>query len=388
MRTEEIRIGVAQRLRGRRREIERATLTRIHALSETEVDPEYLEGLRGAVVVAIDYGIDAIESSEDAPPPVPPALLAQARLAARHGVKLETVLRRYVAGYSLLADFIIEEAERDGLMTDASLKRLFRLQATLLDRLVAAVSGEYTREEMARPRSAGERHARKVERMLGGELVDTADLAYDFDAPHHLAAIATGPAAADAITTIVGSLDGRRLVIERDAGTVWTWLGSRRRIDPDELKDQVHDLGSTGLEALALGEPGRGLSGWRLTHQQARAALPVARSDSGCARYGDVVLLAATLQDDLAATSLQQLFLEPLSAERDGGEVARETLRAYFAAQQNMTSAAASLGVNRNTVASRLRAIEARIGRSLAVCGPEVAVALRLEELDGGEISS
>jgi len=383
MRIEEIRSGVARRLRGRRREIERITLTRVYAVSETGTDPEYLEGLRGAVAAAVEYGIDAIESSEDSAPPAPAELLAQARLAARHGVKLETVLRRYLAGYSLLADFIIEESERDGLMTGASLKRLLRVQASRLDRLVAAVSEEYAREERARPRSVGERNARKVERLLAGEPIDTADLAYDFGAPHHLGAIATGARAGEAIGEIVKALDCRRLVIEYDPSTAWVWLGSRRRIDPGELERLVAP-GSAGLEAVAIGEPGEGFTGWRLTHQQARAALAVARSGSaGFARYADVALLAALLQDDLAATSLRQLYLDPLNADRDGGEVARDTLRAYFASEQNVTSAAAHLGINRNTVASRLRAIEGRIGRPLAACGPELVVALRLDQLSG-----
>jgi hypothetical protein len=383
MRIEEIRTGVARRLRGRRREIERITLTRVYAVSETGTDPEYLEGLRSAVAAAIEYGINAIESSEDSAPPAPAELLAQARLAARHGVKLETVLRRYLAGYSLLADFIIEESERDGLLTGASLKRLLRVQASLLDRLVAAVSEEYAREERARPRSAGERNARKVERLLAGEPVDTADLTYDFDAPHHLGAIATGVRAAEVFGDLVKAIDCRRLVIEYDASTVWVWLGSRRRIDPAELGDIIPPA-AVSLEAVAVGEPGVGFAGWRLTHQQARVALPVARSGkTRYTRYGDVALLAAALQDDVAATSLQQLYLDPLNAERDGGEVARDTLRAYFASEQNMTSAAAQLGINRNTFASRLRAIEGRIGRPLAACGPELAVALRLDALSG-----
>jgi hypothetical protein len=382
MRIEEIRSGVARRLRSRRREIEQATLTRIHAVSETGTDPEYMDGLRSAVSAAIEYGIDAIEASEDSPPPVPAALLAQARLAARHGVKLETVLRRYLAGYSLLADFIIEESEGDGL-TDPSLKRLLRVQALTLDRLVVAVSEEYAREERARPRSAGERYARKVERLLAGELVDTADLAYDFVAPHHLGAIATGPKAADVIGSLVKALDCRRLLIEYDASTVWAWIGSRRRIDPGELEDKIPP-DAAGLEAVAVGEPGEGFAGWRLTHQQARAALPVAKSgNTRFTRYADVALLAAMFQDELAVTSLQQIYLNPLNTERDGGVVSRDTLRAYLGAQQNVTSAAAYLGINRNTFASRLRAIEGRIGRPLAAHAPELALALRLEELSG-----
>ena len=45
--------------------------------------------------------------------------------------------------------------------------------------------------------------------------------------------------------------------------------------------------------ALAIGEPGQGLAGWRFSHRQAAAALPIAlHSDRTHTRYADVALLA------------------------------------------------------------------------------------------------
>jgi DNA-binding PucR family transcriptional regulator len=136
--------------------------------------------------------------------------------------------------------------------------------------------------------------------------------------------------------------------------------------------------------SLAIGEPGESLSGWRLTHQQARAALPIAlRSPEGLVRYADVALLASTLQDDLLSTSLRQLYLVPLEQERDGGETLRETLRAYFAAERNVSSAAAALGVSRQAVNSRLRTIEEKLGRPLGGCAAELETALSMEQVNG-----
>ncbi len=45
--------------------------------------------------------------------------------------------------------------------------------------------------------------------------------------------------------------------------------------------------------------------------------------------------------------------------------MARETLRAYFAADRNISSTAAALGVDRRTVTNRIRAIEDLFGRPL-----------------------
>src|SRR5215475_2827436 len=90
---------VAERLRAKRQEIEQATLTRVYAVSEPppRSGPEYIEGLRQAVSAAVDYGLEGIERGEQSAPPIPDVLLAQARLAARSQVSLDTVLRRYFA---------------------------------------------------------------------------------------------------------------------------------------------------------------------------------------------------------------------------------------------------------------------------------------------------
>lgn len=383
MRIEEVRTNLVARLRARRGEIEEATLNRVFAVSEStaSADTEYAHGLRAAVAAALDYGIDALERSEDRTPPIPAVLLAQSRLAARSGVSLDTVLRRYLAGYVLFGDFVIQEVEGVGGSRGPSLQRLLRAQAALLDRLLSAVSEEYCREEQGKLWGARERRADRVKRLLAGELIDTSELAYDFDA-WHVGVIAVGPDAADTLQELSRPLDCRLLLVDRVEGPTWAWLGTRSGFASGELEALASWEGPADL-SLALGEPGEGLAGWRLTHQQARAALPVGlRSSESIVRYADVALLASMLRDDLLVTSLRGRFLVPLEQERDGGAVARETLRAYFAAERNVSSAAAALGVNRQTISNRLRAIEERLGCSLSAAKTELEAVLRLEELD------
>jgi PucR C-terminal helix-turn-helix domain/GGDEF-like domain len=378
---ERARIELAERLRARRAEIEQSVLSRVYGISDpTEAaDSTYAEGLRAAVAAALDYGLAGIESGEKRAPPVPAVLLAQAHLAARNDVSLDTVLRRYFAGYTLLGDVLIEEAQDGRLFGGEELKRLLRAQATLFDRLLAAVGEEHAREAQSRPDTFERRRAERVERLLAGELLDASDLPYDFDR-WHLGAILAGAGAAEAIREIAEALDRRLLLVRRGEGSVWVWLGGRSPTDPEDLRLLLRER--VGQVCLAAGEPGQGMAGWRLTHRQARAALPIAlRGDRAFVRYADVALLASILQDQVLATSLWQIYLAPLASERDGGEISRATLRAYFAADRSVSSAAAALGVNRNTVASRLRAIEARIGRPLGSCSVELVAALRLEEL-------
>jgi hypothetical protein len=381
MQIEKVRVGIADRLRARRPEIEQAVLSRVQGVASSDQvsNPEYAEGLRATVSAALGYGIEALDRSPGDPPPMPAIILTQARLAARHGVQLATVLRRYLAGHTLLGDFLLEESEKEGTVDGASLKRFLRIQSALLDDLLAAVSDEYGREKDSRPATEKQRRAQRVERMLAGELLDPSDLDYDFGG-WHLGLVAYGRGAIGPLAALIEPLDFRRLTVERE-DIVWVWLGSRRPIDVGGLADRLAEIWPQN-EALAMGEPAEGIPGWRLTHQQARAVLPVARArGGGITHYADDALLASTLQDDLLATSLRRLYLDPLATEKDGGAVSRETLRAYFAARQNVTSAAAALGVNRNTVASRLRIVEERIGRPLGTCSSELLAALQLDDL-------
>jgi hypothetical protein len=383
MRIEEIRSGLVARLRARRDEIEAATMTRVYGIAEPveTSDPEYAHGLRIAVSAALDYGFNALERSEERAPPVPAVLLAQARLAARAGISLDTVLRRYLAGYTLMGDFVIQEAEKGGLLKGNSLQRLLRAQAALFDRLLAAVSEEYAREELERMGNAEQRRAERVRRLLAGELLDISELAYELGG-HHLGAIFVGPGAQDVLGELAAEFDRRLLAIRHEKRTIWAWLGSRRGFDPEELDRLAARELPSGVSA-ALGEPGEGLGGWRLTHRQARAALPIVLRGGGqVVRYGDVALLASMLRDDLLLTSLRELYLAPLATERDGGTAARETLRAYFAAEHNVSSAAAALGVSRQTVINRLHGIEERLDRQLGTCTAELSAALRLDDLD------
>ena len=374
---------IAARLRARRPELEQAVLTRVYSISDpTDVsDPTYAEGLRATVAAALDYGLDGLERGERSAPDVPPALLLQARLAARSGVSLDTVLRRYFAGYALLGDFLVEEDEEDGLLDGNTLKSLLRTQAALFDRLLAAVSEEYARETDNRLGTSEERRAERVQRLLAGEALDTTDLDYDFDG-HHIAAIASGPEAPEALRRLASSLDCRLLLVRRDEEAVWAWLGARRKLDPAEV-ERLASRGWSTQMPLAIGECSDGLAGWRLSHRQAAAALPVAqRGHQFVLRYAEVALLASILQDDLLATSLRRLYLEPLESERDGGEALRQTLRAYFAAQRNISSAASSLEVTRKTITARIHTVERLIDRPLERCGAELEVALRLDQLN------
>src|SRR5690348_11721466 len=203
---------VAARLRERMPELQEAVTTRVYAIADPRevADRAYRQGLDAAVTAAIEYRLAVLEAGERRAPAVPEVLLAQARLDARDGVPLDTVLRRYFAGNTHFGDFLVEEAER-AEVPSATLRSLLREPATLGDRLLAAVSAEHAREAATRPSgSATERRREIVKRLLAGEFVDHSEIEYDFDA-QHLALMAKGEGAEEAMRALAERLDRRLL---------------------------------------------------------------------------------------------------------------------------------------------------------------------------------
>jgi hypothetical protein len=384
---------VVGRLRARRTEIEEAIFAGVRAAVRdpgSEPDSEYVEGMRAAVAAAVRFGLAGLEQGADCRAVVPPEAIAQARRAARSGVSLEAVLRRYIVGHALLWDYVMQEA--DGLQRtwlQSGLREMSRAQAALLDQLVIAVTREHIAELQRATRSREHRLLERVRLLLAGEDPDRAlppdgldrELGgYDL-AGEHLGVIALGTGCEAAMRAVAGGLERRLLCVARERGMVWAWLGGRGAL---RAADFERACSQTAEDVrFVLGEPASGMEGWRLTHSQAQAALLVARSRRRrITRYADVALVAAALGDDLLARSLSDMYLAPLEGGRGGATALRETLGAYFAAERNASSAASALGVARSTVESRLRIVEERLGRPLHSCPAELELALRLAALD------
>lgn len=388
--------AVVHRLRGRQAEIEgsiTACVCTIVTGLVNDLDSEYEGGLRVTVTAAVDFGLTGLERGGPDRVSIPPQTLAQAQRAARSGVSLDTVLRRYHLGHTLLLDFIMEETSRFGLDGSGNgLRGMLRTQASLLDRLTVAVAREYFRE-MERVAGSPVRSPLEMVRMLlGGELIDSDELGYDLDGVH-LGVIAQGQGCQDAVRDLAQSLDRRLLCVVPGRESAWGWLGGQHAVHTSDLErvfaslDEKSIMGNEkedppGEVSFSFGEPASGLDGWRLTHRQAQAALLISlRMPRRVTRYVDVALLALALSDEMLATSLVDMYLSPLDDVRDRGPVLRQTLRAYLDVDANVSSAAAVLGVARTTVENRLHAIEERIGRPLRPCPAELEVALRLDEL-------
>jgi PucR C-terminal helix-turn-helix domain/GGDEF-like domain len=376
---------VVTRLRLRHSAIEEVIFARIRDPasfgSVGSEDAEYLAGLRATVAAVVDYVLTGIEQGEAWSGPIPSVAVAQARRAARCGVSLNTLVLRYIAGHRLLGEFVKDEADRAGYSSHGhALHQLRRAQESLLERLTAAITSEHQRERERMERSPEQCRREFVQKLLAGEPVDSAGLDYELDA-WHLGLIAAGAGAEKVVRALANGLGRRLLAVPCGEGTVWAWLGGRRK---PAIADIERLLLASGVACapLAVGEPRKGIDGWRLTHREAQVALPVALNrPQRLTRCADVPLEAALLQHELLAGVLVKNYLSPLSCQKDGGTVLRETLRAYFAKECNAAKAGIALRVDRHTVGRRLHAIEEALGRLIPTCRAELELALRLEEL-------
>lgn len=377
----EIRAELVARLRARSGEIEDTVFNRVlkmAAVSEGE-DPEYRAYLRATVAEAIDYALLGIERGEDWEGTIPEAAAVQARRAARNGVKLDAILRRYAAGDRIVGEFVVDEAVH---LPNEAMRHLMRVQGPHVDRMMASVATEYMDELERIRRSPAQRIAERVQRLLAADSpVDAAGLDYELDA-WHLGLVVTGARPDVAARTLAAGLNRQSLVVPQADDSAWAWLGGRERLAVIEV-ERYQAAGVLGEATLAVGEPRRGIEGWRLTHYEARAAQQVMlRRPKPLIQASEVVLLAAVLRDELLAKSLRETYLAPLDEHGDSGLGLRETLRAYFDAGFNAATAAAALEVDRHTVQRRLRKVEEALGRLLHSCHAELEVALVLEELD------
>lgn len=376
----QIRAELVARLRARSAEIEDTVYNRVRRMADPVEgdDPEYRAYLRATVAEAIDYALLGIERGEEWEGPIPEAAMVQARRAARTGVKLDAVLRRYAAGDRLVGEFVVEEASR---LPNEAMRPLVRAQGPHVDRMMAAVANEYMEELERIRRSPAQRVAERVQRLLAADSpADAAGLDYELDA-WHLGLVIVSPRPDVAARTLSAGLNRQLLVVPQGDDSAWAWLGGRQRPLVDEIERYL-GAGVLGEVTLAAGEPRWGLEGWRLTHHEARAAQQVMmRRPQPLTQASEVILLAAVLRDEMLAQSLRETYLAPLD-DGDSGLGLRETLRAYFDAGFNAATAAAVLEVDRHTVQRRLRKVEEALGRLLHSCHAELEVALVLEELD------
>jgi diguanylate cyclase with GGDEF domain/PucR-like helix-turn-helix protein len=385
-------VELASRLRSRETELREAVLTHVSSAgADAGGDAQPAQGLRETIGACMEHGLTSIERGAQWPVPVPPAVGAQARRAASGGASLPAVLSRCVTGYTVAWSVVLSEVADHDFPAEQRFALLQQASA-VMGSLLARVQAEIANAHLSiarRVRSHAQRREEIVHRLLaekpvpGGEL---AELGYDLHG-WHLGAVATGSGAARAVRSIAARL-GCELLVAHRGEAVWAWLGGRRRRLAFADVERALPAGESAGVSLALGEPSRGVEGWRQTHREAGDALLVARCrPRRLTRYLDVAPDATALRDEALGDALIETFLAPLDRMRVGGRTARGTVRALLDSGHNVSSAASALAVDRSTVHRRRTEIERRLGCRLHERQVEIELALRIDDLRERRVS-
>jgi len=347
--------------------------------------PELWEAVRDSCLANLETGLEAIAGDRRVPERVPGDARELALITARLGLPLGALLRTYRIGHAIVWERMFELLEAEPIDAPARREAIAAAAAYLfdhVDRVSAMVTDEYTAERDRFLRSREQRRTQLVRDVLEGADPDpagaTGTLDYDLRL-NHLALVVSAPDAEAVVRALARDLDApHRLVVVLTADTAWGWLGRTRAFDlPERLP---------GVEGarIAFGEPAVGVEGFRTSHRQARDAHRVALRAGARrqpVRYEDVALESLAGGDDARAAVFVARELCGIDGDDARSQRLRATLRAYFAAGQNASAAAAVLGVHEHTVAYRLRTIEEALGRPVATRRAELETALRLFEL-------
>jgi sugar diacid utilization regulator len=330
----------------------------------------------------------------------PPALADLARTLARRGLDITFLMKLTRYGQAVFWPAIMETAER--AIDDPSAR--MRALTTAFERLGKYVEGVlggaveiFQQERDLRMRGAHARRHEMIESLISGEevAVDSVSRALGYELRRLHTALAlwdSGPVhdALDRLESLARELAGAlgaQRVLSTPSGSrgLWAWLvtdvapGLEQRVAISRLEI------APGLGA-AVGQPGRGLAGFRRSHEEALAAqrIALARDDQRAVTwYADVEIASLLARDARGARALVARELDGLSAVDPNSEKLRRTALAYLRCGGSATAAGRELGVHTNTVRYRIEQAEEALGRSLQGQQLPLQLALMLVETVG-----
>jgi hypothetical protein len=350
---------------------------------DVDTRPELRDAERASCFGNVHTALGSLRRETVRPEAVPAEALEEARVTARAGVPLESLLHTYRVGHAVVwerAMELLDDMEIDRQARRAALTIGSRYLFGYVDRVCAAVTKEYTSERDRVLRSSIQRRVQLVRDVLSGATIGESELGYDLRV-EHVALIASGAELDDLLHHLAQRLDRRLLTLAMTRERTWAWLGGRSELGGTQWRELLALSVPDGVR-LAVGGSAAGPEGFRSSHEEALAAHRVAPLlDRAVVRYDEVALEATLLADERAARRFVARELGPLAGTDERAEKLRRTLDAYLSSAQNASAAAAMLGVNDRTVAYRLHTVEELLDRNVAVRSAELSAALRLRRL-------
>lgn len=371
-------------------ELDEATLAGAHRAAIAE-DPVLAAGTRRATRSNLLFWASANvhRPGERVPANVGELPVAVARDLVRRGLN-ESALDAYRAGQGVALRLWIQICF--GLTSDPQeLRELLDLScrsiSAFVDDTIEAVSELIARERRELTEGTHAERRETVALLLDGAPIPRARaeqrLGYRLGGPHTAAVVWSDEAQADLAALDraaeqVGACAGhaRPLTVPASAATRWVWVHGRP--DPVALRRHL-EANPCARVRIALGSTADGPDGFRRSHLDALTVQRMlARLDSPqpLATHDEIEMVALLTTDlDQADQFVRRVLGDLAGADSD----LAESVRVYIAEQCNVTRAAQSLYIHRNTLLRRLAHADRLLPRPLAA--DPVAVAAALEVL-------
>ncbi|AXB42340.1 PucR family transcriptional regulator [Amycolatopsis albispora] len=327
----------------------------------------------------------------------PAAAIEYARRLAQRGTSVIDLIRAYYLGQMAVLDLAIEEGTRqidDAAVLGALTREALSGALVFIDRVTQQVVAAYEEERDTWLLNRSAVRAARVRSLLEGEAGDLAAseaaLGYRVRGNHvglvaWYAETARPPHALAGLEALAHRFvppgGPRPLFVPHDELCAWVWLPVGELAGPSDAQIEAA-LAEDSQVRVAVGEPGRGVEGFRRTHRQAARvhALAVAAGD-GCDRamtFRDVGAMALMATDLTATRMWIEDTLGDLATDDEQHERLRETLRVFLTVGSSYTAAADRLLMHKNSVQYRVRRAQELLGRPVADNRLDVELALNL----------
>jgi DNA-binding PucR family transcriptional regulator len=325
---------------------------------------------------------------------VPPEALDIARTIVRRGIELDAIFQGYRRGQQVALQrwtACASEIVDDGPELVRVIQLSLGLVSGYVDETLRRVIVEAQREREAILGGSLVRRAETVRLILDGAPIDaevaSRRLGYELGRDHTAIVLWAEPPGVPAGTLesaaemLAQELGARRpLTLSAGASTLWAWIGgsSERANSVGEMREAMAD--SDPNLRVAVGSTGRGISGFRQSHEHAQAVHGLLAGRSGGERistFQELEVTALAAQNRQRAVEFVDATLGPLAADTASAARLRETLRVFLEEADHAPRAAARLYTHRNTVLQR-------VGRATELLGHppgerRLALALALE---------
>ncbi len=282
----------------------------------------------------------------------------------QHGIPLISLLEAYRSAQGVATDWWQRRLDRiasPGMLASAT-SALLQTIVAYIDAAAVEIREAYETERRTHEGSVDGRRAHLVRRLLAEEAVDADAAARTLNHPldgHHVALVLASSGDADLgreLARIAGAVEGVRVLALPARHRTYAWLSTRGRLDLEPLRAFV-----PGADVLVAASTIQiGLSGFVQAHRDAVRTAQVTRAGSGPGgvAFFEQFELAALLSrepDDCDRFVLR--VLGPLAADTRTAGRTRQTLGVFLEEGCSPSRAAARLGVHRNTVTYRLKAL-------------------------------